>query len=103
MSGLIAPTDGDLDKAKKLYIAVQALDNTDYSRGKGKSELKQLHLKVEKRAEDTWNQKAGSSEDMALLYLAMLGAGGLTAYAMKVVDREQSIPPSWTSISSTTH
>ena len=89
VSGLIAPTDGDLDKAKKLYIAVQAPDNTDYSRGKGKSELKQLHLKVEKRAEDTWNQKAGSSEDMALLYLAMLRAGGLTAYAMKVVDREQ--------------
>jgi transglutaminase-like putative cysteine protease len=89
VSGIVAPTDSDLDKAKKLYKAVQALDNTDFSREKGKAELKQLHLKAAKRAEDTWTQKAGSSEDIALLYLAMLRAAGLTAYAMKVVDREQ--------------
>jgi hypothetical protein len=30
LNGLIAPGDSDLDKAKKLYKAVQALDNTDY-------------------------------------------------------------------------
>jgi len=34
VSGLIAPSDSDLDKAKKLYKAVQALDNTDFSRKK---------------------------------------------------------------------
>jgi hypothetical protein len=89
VSAIVAPSDSDMDKAKKLYKAVQALDNTDFSREKGKSELKQLHLKAAKRAEDTWAQKAGSKEDIALLYLAMLRAGGLTAYAMKVVDREQ--------------
>ena len=48
-------------------------------------------MKAAKRAEDTWNQKTGSSEDIALLYLAMLRAAGLTAYAMKVVDREEGI------------
>jgi len=89
VAGLIAPTDSDLDKAKKLYKAVQSLDNTDFSREKGKAELKQLHLKAAKRAEDTWNQKSGSSEDIALLYLAMLRSAGITAYAMKVVDREE--------------
>ena len=91
VSGIIAPSDSDLDKAKKLYKAVQALDNTDFSRRKGESELKQLGLKAAKRAEDTWTQKAGSKEDIALLYLAMLRAAGLTAYAAKVVDREQGI------------
>ena len=89
VSGIVAASDGDLDKAKKLYKAVQGLDNTDFSREKGKSELKQLHLKAAKRAEDTWTQKGGSSEDIALLYLAMLRAAGLTSYAMKVVDREK--------------
>jgi hypothetical protein len=34
LPALIAPTDSDLDKARKLYKAVQALDNTDYSRKK---------------------------------------------------------------------
>jgi hypothetical protein len=91
VSGLIAPGDSDLDKAKKLYKAVQALDNTDFSRKKGLSELKQLQLKAAKRAEDTWTQKSGSSDDIALLYLAMVRAAGLTAYAMKVVDRDRGV------------
>ena len=77
------PGDSELDKAKKLYEAVQALDNTDYSRKKSATELKELKLKEAKRAEDTWAQKSGSSEDIALLYLAMVRAAGLTAYAME--------------------
>jgi transglutaminase-like putative cysteine protease len=86
---LVALTDSDLDKAKKLYKAVQALDNTNYSRKKSESEIKQLKLKEVTRAEDVWNQKSGSSHDIALLYLAMLRAAGLTAYDMKVVNRNR--------------
>jgi hypothetical protein len=89
VSGLVAPGDSDLGKAKKLYAAVEALDNTDYTRRKGESELKQLKLKEAKRAENTWTQKSGSSEDIALLYLAMLRAAGLTAYPAKVVARNR--------------
>jgi hypothetical protein len=89
--GLISPTDSDLDKAKKLYSAVQDLDNTDFSRKKTGSEMKQDKLKSAKHAEDTWAQKSGSSQDIALLYLAMLRAAGLTAYDMKVVDRSQRV------------
>jgi hypothetical protein len=70
---------------------VQALDNTDFSRKKGQAELKQLGLRTAKRAEDTWSQKSGSSQDIALLYLAMLRAAGLTAYDMKVVNRDGGI------------
>jgi len=88
---LVAPTDSDLDKAKKLYKAVQALDNTDFSRKKSTSEMKPLKLKTAKRAEDTWTQKSGTSEDIALLYIAMLRAAGLTAYDMKLVNRKEGI------------
>ena len=91
VAGLIAPADSELDKAKKLYKAVQALDNTDYSRKKSEAEMKQLHLKAAKHAEDVWAQKSGDSEDIALLYLAMLRAAGLTAYANKVVNRQQGV------------
>lgn len=99
VSGIIAQNDSDLDKAKKLYAAVQALDNTDYSRQKSASEMKQLKLKVAKHAEDTWAQKSGSSEDIAMLYLAMLRAAGLTAYATKVVDRDRALfDPSYLSV-----
>jgi hypothetical protein len=88
---IVAPGDSDLDKAKKLYKAVQALDNTDFSRRRSQAELKQMGLNAAKRAEDTWSQKSGSREDIALLYLAMLRAAGLTAYAMKVVDRAHGV------------
>ena len=91
VAGIIAPGDSDLDKAKKLYKAVQALDNTDYSRKKTDAELKQLKLKVARHAEDTWAQKSGSSQDIALLYLAMLRAAGLNANDMKVVDRSERV------------
>ena len=91
VAGIVAPSDGELDKARKLYKEVQALDNTDFSRQRGQAELKQLGLREAKRAEDTWNQKSGSSQDITLLYLAMLRAAGLTAYDMKVVDRDRGI------------
>ena len=88
---LVAPADSEIDKAKKLYEAVQALDNTDYSRTKTESERKTLKLKEEKHAGDTWAQKSGGTDAIALLYLAMLRAAGLTAYAVEVVDRDQGI------------
>ena len=91
VAGLIAPTDKEEDKARKLYAAVQALDNTDYSRKKGESELKQLKLKEAKHAEDTWKLKSGDSEDIAMLYLAMARSAGLTAYAFKVVSRSRGV------------
>jgi hypothetical protein len=96
---LVAPGDSDTDKAKKLYKAVQALDNTDFSRRKDQVELKQLGLHVAKRAEDTWAQKSGSREDIAMLYLSLVRAAGLTAYPMKVVDRERGLfDPTYMSI-----
>jgi transglutaminase-like putative cysteine protease len=91
VAGLITPTDKEEDKARKLYTAVQALDNTDYSRKKGESELKQLKLKEARHAEDTWKQKSGNSEDIAMLYLAMARSAGLTAYAVKVVSRGRGV------------
>jgi hypothetical protein len=76
-------------KARKLYDAVQALDNTDYSRAKTESERKQLHLKKElKNALDVWNEKSGSSNDIAALYLAMARAAGLSADGLQVADRD---------------
>ena len=91
VDGIVAPGDTDIVKAQKLYAAVEALDNTDYSRQKSASEMKALKLKEAKHAEDTLAQKSGNSEDIAMLYLAMLRAAGLTAYANKVVNRNRGV------------
>jgi transglutaminase-like putative cysteine protease len=89
VAGLVRPGDSDLDKAKKIYQAVEALDNTDFSRQRGEAEIKQLGLRTAKRAEDTWVQKSGSRQDITLLYIAMARAAGLTAYDMKVRNRDR--------------
>jgi Domain of Unknown Function with PDB structure (DUF3857)/Transglutaminase-like superfamily len=86
-----AGADAPLDKAKKLYAAVQAFDNTDFSRKKSDAERKAEGLKGTKHAEDVLLQKSGSSEEIALTYLALLRASGLSAYPMKVVDRRTGI------------
>ena len=90
-ASLTSQGDSDLDRANKLYIAVQALDNTDFSRKKTEAERKREGLKSTKRAEDVWSQKSGDGQEMALLYLALLRAAGLKAYPMELVDRDRGV------------
>jgi hypothetical protein len=91
VAGIVAPGDGEIDKAKKLYAAVQALDNTDFSREKGKAELKKMGLREVRNAEDVWAQKSGTRTEITLLYLSMLRAAGLHTYDMKVVNRNAGV------------
>jgi len=79
-------------KARKLYDAVQSLENTDFTRARSDAERMQMHMKRElKRAEDIWNEKSGTSDQIAALYLALARAAGLDAYAMQVSDRSRRI------------
>lgn len=78
-------------KARKLYDAVQALDNTEFSREKSDAERKRLHLREQRKAEDVLNQKSGSANDLAGLYLALARAAGLSADGLKVADRRSNL------------
>lgn len=78
-------------KARMLYNAVQKFDNTEFSREKSDAERRRLHLKELRKAEDVLDQKSGSSNDLAALYLALVRAAGLNADGLKVVDRRRSL------------
>jgi hypothetical protein len=88
---LVAPGDTEEQKARKLYDAVQKLDNTSFTREKSAAERKNEKLKQIKDAEDVWNQKSGSADDIALLYIALARAAGLQAFPMQVVNRNRAI------------
>jgi hypothetical protein len=89
---IAAGADTPEAKARKLYDAVQALDNTDFTRAKTEAERQQLHLKRElKKAQDVWREKSGSGDEIAALYLALARAAGLEAYGLKVADRNRRI------------
>ena len=88
---IVGAATGEEQKARLIYTAVMKLDNTDFSRKKSEAELKAENIKAIRNAEDVWAQKSGSSDDMALLYVALARAAGLKVWPMEVVDRSRAI------------
>ena len=85
---ITAGADSDEAKARKLYDAVQALDNTAYTSRKDAPVRRAFHLIREDRsAQDVWTSRSGSSDELAALYLALARAAGLDANPMQVADR----------------
>jgi Domain of Unknown Function with PDB structure (DUF3857)/Transglutaminase-like superfamily len=91
VSQIVAPADTDEQKARKIYSAVMKLDNTSFTRRMSEAERKAEKLKDIKDAEDVWTQRAGSANDIALLFIAMARASGLKAWPLIVVDRDRAI------------
>lgn len=91
VDGIVSPGDSDEQKARKIYDKVMALENTDFTREKSSAERKSEKLKAIRDAEDVWTQKGGSSDDLALLYVAMARAAGLHVYPMQVVNRDRAV------------
>lgn len=87
---IVAPGDSDQQKAEKIYAAVMKFENTSFTRTHSAEENKAEGLKV-KTAADIWDQKRGSNDEIARLYLALARAAGLKAYQMIVVNRDQNI------------
>jgi hypothetical protein len=97
---LVNAGDSDEQKARKLYASVMKLDNTDFTREKSSAERKTEKLKAIKNAEDVWIQKSGSSDDLALLYVALARAAGLHVDPMQVVNRDRAVfDPSYLNLS----
>jgi len=79
-------------KARKLYDAVQAMDNTNYSRRLTEEERRREHLKREiKKADDVLREKSGSGNDLAGLYLALARAAGISADGVQVASRDERL------------
>jgi hypothetical protein len=88
---LVAPGDTDIVKARKIYEALQKLDNTRFSRVKSHAERKKEKLKEIRTLEDVWKQQSGTDDEIALLYVALARAAGLKAWPAKVVDRNRAV------------
>jgi len=83
----VTPSDSALDKAKKLYALVQKLDNTDFS---GRAGFTFFGGSIPAGNVDALLQsKSGNSNQIALLYLALVRAAGLTARADRIASRNR--------------
>lgn len=88
---MVGPGDSEEQKARKIYDAVMKLENTSFTRVKSDAERKKEKVKEIRNAEDVWNQKSGSDDDLALLYVALARIAGLQAFPMQVVNRNRAI------------
>ena len=86
----VAPGDSDEKKVKKIYDEVMKIENTSFTRTHSAEENKAEGLKV-KSADDIWEQKRGDSDEITRLFIAMVRAAGIKAYAMSVVNRDQNV------------
>jgi hypothetical protein len=91
VSQMVGPGDTEEQKARKIYDAVMKLENTRFTRQKSEAERKKEKLKVVKGAEDVWNQKGGTDDQITLLFIALARAAGLKVYPMQVVARNRAI------------
>jgi hypothetical protein len=88
---LVDASDTDEQKARKIYAAVQKMDNTVFSRKKSEAERKKEKIKEIHKAEDVWKQQSGSDDEITLLYVSLARAAGLKAHAVQVVDRDRAM------------
>ena len=88
---LAAGSDTDDQKLRKLYAAVMKLDNTAYNRDRSAAENKAHGLGEAKSADDIWERKRGTDDQMAELFVALARAAGMKAYVMAVSSRDRGI------------
>ena len=91
VASLVAPTDTDEQKLRKIYAEVLKLDNTRFSRVRSASEDHSQRLGEVKNTDDVWERKRGTDDQLAELFVAMARAAGMKAYVMGVTSRDRNV------------
>jgi hypothetical protein len=90
-ASLVAPSDTDEQKLRKIYAAVMKLDNSSYNRAHSAQEEKAQGFGPPKSTDDIWTRKRGDDDEIAELFVALARAVGMKAYVMAVTDRDRDI------------
>ena len=90
LGSITAPSDTPEQKVRKIYAFVQTMENTTYLPERSAEEQKTLGLKESKNAGDVLRQKSGDRDEITRLFIAMVRAAGIPAYAMRVTSRDRS-------------
>jgi len=82
---LVAGAGSDEEKARKIYAAVEKIENIDFQISTASRE------KGNKDAASVWKQQRGFSDEIALTFVALARAAGLKAWPMYVVNRNRAV------------
>jgi hypothetical protein len=89
VSQIVAPSDSQEVKLRKVYDRVQHLRNTSYEVEKTEQEQKRAKEKADDKAnvEDIWKRGYGNGAQLTWLFLGLARAAGFEAYGCWVSDR----------------
>jgi hypothetical protein len=90
VSHLVSAGDSDQQKVAKIYEAVMKLENTSFTREHSAAENKAAGIRT-KNADDIWEAKRGTADQITLLFVAMVRAAGLQAFSMDVTNRDRAV------------
>lgn len=90
-SQLTAGAQTQDQKLRKIYDAVMQMENTDYTRTRGRSEDKAEGLGEVHDTDDILERKRGNGDQLAQLFVAMARAAGMKAYVFAVTNRDRSV------------
>lgn len=85
----VSASDSPLDKAKKLYVLVQKLDNTDLGHNDSYSTADDSIPSG--NVETILQNKSGTGNQIALLYLALARTAGLNARPERIAGRDRHV------------
>ena len=86
---IVAPSDAPAEKAKKIFVYVQRFENTDFN-ANGIPNIDSDWI-PRGRVERLLDTKKGSSNQLALLYLALTRAAGLNARPVRIASRSHRL------------
>ena len=78
-------------KLRKLYDAVEQLENTDFTRRRSSGEDKAEGLRETHTADDVLLHRRGDSKQLAELFIGLARAAGFKAWPMLVTNRDRHI------------
>jgi hypothetical protein len=93
---IIAGAASDDEKLRRIYAAVEQIENTDYTRERERREDKANGLAKLNHVSDVLKNKRGNSTELTELFVGMARAAGMKAELMLVPDRSRGFfIPSW--------
>lgn len=86
----VAPADTPEQKARKIYAYVQKIRNLDYASDNSLlEEIASRRNRATRTVEDVLHKNEGYRDEIARLFWGMARAANLTAYMMRVADRDE--------------